>query len=60
MSSTHTAARLHEHMGRVAVNLGENMPTFYLSTDLAEKLGKELQFAALQIKNTFHYPTTHV
>jgi hypothetical protein len=59
MSHTHTQARLHKHAGRIAVNL-EGLPTFYLSTALAEKLGAELQRAAESIKGWDHYPTTTV
>lgn len=56
---TQTTARIHEHAGRVAIGL-EGLPTFYLSTDLALQLSKELKIAATQIRNGYHYQSTGI
>lgn len=57
--TTHNTIRLHEHAGRVALHV-EGLPTFYINTSLAAKLGNELTLAANQIKNANHYPTTTI
>ena len=42
-------ARLHRFRDSVAVSLGADVPTFYLSADLAEKLGEELRRYSAEI-----------
>lgn len=54
---TQTTARIHEHAGRVAILIGNATSTLYLSPDLADQLGEELQLAAMQIRNGYHYAT---
>lgn len=63
--STFTQARLHEHAGRVAMSftneIGESLgQTVYITTELAAKLAKGLDFAAQQISNGYHFPTTGI
>lgn len=51
--------RLHEFNGKLAIHFAD-MPTIYLSPQLAEKLSKELKEAAIQLRNGFHYPTKEI
>lgn len=65
MTQTNTQARLHEHAGRVALLLSDDKgrypcETLYLSTDLARKLANALAFAADQIGQGYHFPTTGI
>lgn len=65
-NNTMTQARVHEHAGRVAILLSDDVGeyghknTLYLSPDLAAQLAQVLQSASVQVRNGYHFPSTGI
>lgn len=65
MANTMTQARLHEHMGRIALLLSDDSgeyggPTLYLTPALAAKLSEALKTASVQVSNGYHFETVAI